>query len=88
VEIDLLLSWRVSSGSIEENRELGLRSWVVLDEGFALGKAFGARGTPSAVLVDAEGRIVSTVGVGAQDVMALAGVVPQVVASDAKSDSA
>ena len=66
----------VSSGPIEENRALGLQSSVVLDEGFAAGKTFGARGTPSAVLVDAEGRIASTVAVGARDVLALAGVVP------------
>jgi peroxiredoxin len=73
----------VSSGSIEENRALGLRSTVVLDEGFTIGKAFGARGTPSAVLVDGDGRIASTVGVGARDVLALAGVVPVVGATDA-----
>jgi peroxiredoxin len=66
----------VSSGSVEANRDLRLRSSVVLDEGFQLGKAFGVRGTPSAVLVDADGRIASTVGVGARDVLALAGGVP------------
>jgi peroxiredoxin len=66
----------VSSGSIEANRDLGFQSTVVLDEGFAVGKAFGVRGTPSAVLVDAQGRIASTVGVGARDILALAGVVP------------
>ncbi len=68
----------VSSGSVEDNRALGFQSTVVLDEGFAIGKAFGARGTPSAVLVDAEGRTASTVAVGARDVLALAGVVPVV----------
>jgi peroxiredoxin len=62
----------VSSGSVEANRALGLQSSVVLDEGLALGKAFGVRGTPSAVLVSADGRIASTVGVGARDVLALA----------------
>ena len=66
----------VSSGSIEANRALGFQSSVVLDEGFTVGKAFGVHGTPSAVLVDAQGRIASTVGVGARDVLALAGVVP------------
>lgn len=53
-----------------------------------LGKSFGARATPSAVLVDAEGRIASTVGVGARDVLALAGIVPLVVPPDARSPSA
>jgi peroxiredoxin/UPF0716 family protein affecting phage T7 exclusion len=75
----------VSSGSIEENRALELRSTIVLDEGFTIGKAFGARGTPSAVLVDGEGRIASTVGVGARDVLALAGVIPAVGAADTES---
>jgi peroxiredoxin len=78
----------VSSGSADENRALGLRSSVVLDEGFTLGKAFGARATPSAVLVDAEGRIASAVGVGARDVLALAGIVPLVVPPDGRSPSA
>ena len=68
----------VSSGAIDENRALGFQSSVVLDEGFQLGEAFGAHGTPSAVLVDAEGRIASTVAVGARDVLALAGLVPSV----------
>jgi thiol-disulfide isomerase/thioredoxin len=66
----------VSSESVEANRALGFRSSIVLDEGFAVGKAFGARGTPSAVLVDAEGRIASSVAVGGRDVLALAGIVP------------
>jgi thiol-disulfide isomerase/thioredoxin len=65
----------VSSGSVEANRALGFQSPVVLDEGFAVGKAFGVRGTPSAILIDAEGRIASTVGVGTPDVLALAGAV-------------
>ena len=45
----------VSSGAIDENRALGFQSSIVLDEGFQLGKAFGAHGTPSAVLVDCRG---------------------------------
>jgi thiol-disulfide isomerase/thioredoxin/uncharacterized membrane protein YphA (DoxX/SURF4 family) len=72
----------VSSGAGEANRALGFKSPVVLDEGFKIGKAFGARGTPSAVLVDAEGRIASTVGVGAHDVLALAGTLGTVPPPD------
>jgi peroxiredoxin len=68
----------VSSGSVEANRALGFRSSVVLDESFKVAEAFGARGTPTAVLVNAEGRIVSTVGIGSRDILALAGVVPTV----------
>lgn len=68
----------VSAGSVEANRALGFRSSIVLDESFKAGKAFGVDGTPSAVLVDAEGRIASTVGTGARNVLALAGVLPVV----------
>lgn len=62
----------ISTGTPEANRALGLRSPIVLDEGFALGNAYGATGTPSAVLVDAEGRIASAMIVGGPDVLALA----------------
>jgi peroxiredoxin len=62
----------VSTGSVEENRAQGLRSPVVLDQGFTAGRAFGADGTPMAVLVDAEGRIASDAATGAAEVLALA----------------
>lgn len=62
----------VSTGPAEMNRAQGFRSTLVLDEGFGVGRAFGASGTPSAVLVDAQGRIASEVAVGAPSVMALA----------------
>lgn len=68
----------VSSGSVEANRAFGFRSSVLLDENFKVAQAFGARGTPAAVLVNAEGRIISTVGVGARDVLALASAVSTV----------
>jgi peroxiredoxin len=63
----------VSAGTQEANREMGLASTVVLDQQFAVGRAFGASGTPSAVLVDAEGKIASGVAVGAPAVLELAG---------------
>jgi thiol-disulfide isomerase/thioredoxin len=63
----------VSAGTEEANREMKLSSKVVLDQQFAAGRAFGASGTPSAVLVDAEGRIASEVAVGAPAVLGLAG---------------
>lgn len=62
----------ISTGTPEANRALGLRSPIVLDEGFKLGNAYGATGTPSAVLVDAGGRIASAVIVGGPDVLSLA----------------
>jgi methylamine dehydrogenase accessory protein MauD len=63
----------VSAGSEEANREMGLTAPVLLDQQFATGRAFGASGTPSAVLVDAEGKVASEVAVGAPGVLELAG---------------
>lgn len=62
----------VSSGSVEANQEMGLRSTVIIDEAFSTGAKFGTSGTPSAVLIDAEGRIASEVAVGAPAVLELA----------------
>ena len=67
----------VSSEDAASNRAQGLRSPIVLDQEFSLGRAFGATGTPSAVLIDAEGRVASEVGVGAPAVLALATAAPQ-----------
>jgi hypothetical protein len=63
----------VSAGSEEANREMGLASPILLDQNFATGRAFGASGTPSAVLVDKEGKVASEVAVGAPGVLELAG---------------
>jgi hypothetical protein len=63
----------VSTGTVEANREMGLKSTILLDESFATGRNFGASGTPSAVLIDAKGNIASDVAVGAPGVLALAG---------------
>ncbi len=66
----------VSSGTVEENLAMNLRSPVVLDVNFQAGSAFGATGTPMAVLLDAKGRIASEIAAGAQAVLALAGAEP------------
>jgi thiol-disulfide isomerase/thioredoxin len=58
----------VSSGDAERTRADGFRSLVLLDEGFAAGAAFDAKGTPMAVLLDAEGRVASPVAAGADQV--------------------
>jgi peroxiredoxin len=63
----------ISAGSEEANKEMGLASPVLLDQNFATGRAFGASGTPSGVLVDAEGKVASEVAVGSPAVMELAG---------------
>lgn len=61
----------VSVGSPEANRAQGIRSPLGLDEGFKTGRAFGAPGTPSAVVLDAEGKVASEVAVGADAVFEL-----------------
>lgn len=63
----------ISNGSAEANREQGFRSRIVLDQSFGAGRVFGATGTPSAVVIDEEGRVASDVGVGAPAVLALLG---------------
>jgi peroxiredoxin len=62
----------VSTGSVEANRALGLRSPVLSDTGRTVMRAFGAYGTPMAVLVDATGRIGSALAAGVAQVRALA----------------
>jgi peroxiredoxin len=62
----------VSDETVEANKAQGLRSPVVMDYNYALGDTYGAPGTPSAVLVDAEGRVASEVVVGASAVLELA----------------
>jgi thiol-disulfide isomerase/thioredoxin/uncharacterized membrane protein YphA (DoxX/SURF4 family) len=61
----------ISTDDPETNRAMGLNAPILLDDSFAAGTAFGASGTPSAVLVDAEGRIASRVAVGAPEVLEL-----------------
>ncbi len=63
----------VSTGTVEANKAMGLSSPVVLDEGLSVQQAFGAPGTPSAVLVDAEGNVASGVVVGPSEVLKLSG---------------
>jgi thiol-disulfide isomerase/thioredoxin len=62
----------VSVGSAEANRDLALSSPVLLDPGFTTARAFGAHGTPSAVLIGADGRIASELAIGGPALLALA----------------
>ncbi len=63
----------VSSGTEEQNRAMGLRAPIMSDSKTAASSAFGANGTPMAILLDMEGRVASRVAAGAQAVFALAG---------------
>jgi thiol-disulfide isomerase/thioredoxin len=62
----------VSTGSVEENRSMGLCSTIVVDQTFMAGRVFAVSGTPTAVLFDAEGNIASEMAAGADAVMSLA----------------
>jgi thiol-disulfide isomerase/thioredoxin len=66
----------VSAGSPAANRAQGFRSRVLLDPTFSAGQMLGANGTPSALIVDEEGRVASELRSGASAVFALAGAVP------------
>jgi methylamine dehydrogenase accessory protein MauD len=62
----------VSTGSEEATRTMSLSSPVLLDAQLAAARAFGAPGSPSAVLIDEQGRVASELAVGAPAVLALA----------------
>ncbi len=63
----------VSTGMDDSNATMTLRAPVLIDQEFVAGRAFGAAGTPSAVLIDAEGRVASEVAIGASAILELAG---------------
>lgn len=69
-EPNLLL---LSRGDVEKNQELGFKSTIVLDDEREVVQKLGMEGTPSAVLVDENGKIVSQVAVGEQRIWALIG---------------
>lgn len=62
-----------SDGNPAENRELGFKSPVVLDSRYEISKQIGMSGTPSAVLIDENGRIASGTATGEQKIWALIG---------------
>jgi thiol-disulfide isomerase/thioredoxin len=66
----------VSTGGVEENRAQRLPSPVLLDADFSVGRLYGAQGTPSAALVDREGRVTRELVVGAPDILSAAGFRP------------
>lgn len=59
----------ISSGDEERTRADGFNSPVLLDPDWSAGDRFGASGTPSAVVVDADGRVDSEVLVGGQAIL-------------------
>jgi peroxiredoxin len=69
-EPDLLL---LSSGDKEKNLELDLRGTIVLDTKREISKLLGMDGTPSAVLVNEEGKVVSEIAAGEEQIWSLIG---------------
>jgi hypothetical protein len=88
----------IASGTEQANRDLGLRSPIVLDHGSALMQALKVTGTPSGFLVGVDGRVESALVIGSAAIWslvrafgstALSPVVPEDVrTSCAKTNSA
>ncbi len=66
----------VSSGDLEQVKKdsESFESLFLHDDGFQLGSMLGTKSTPSALLIDSEGRIASSIATGSANVMLLAGV--------------
>ena len=62
----------VTSGDVHAARALSPQAEIITDPEFRISALFGASGTPSAVLVDAHGRVGSKLAVGTDEVLALA----------------
>ncbi|WP_183765892.1 peroxiredoxin family protein [Tunturibacter empetritectus] len=63
----------VSTGPHEVNRKMDLRSEIVLDDDFLVGRAFKSTGTPSAVLLDGRGALLAPLATGEDAVRSLLG---------------
>ncbi|MBK7935223.1 MAG: redoxin domain-containing protein [Pyrinomonadaceae bacterium] len=62
-----------SDGEKEPHTKLGFRAPIVLDKGNKLSAKLGMFGTPSAILIDEEGRFASEIAVGAPQIWSLIG---------------
>jgi len=63
----------ISEGEPEPHRDLNLRSPIILDKDRAISKQLGMSGTPSAVLINENGKIVSETAIGADNIWTLIG---------------
>jgi thiol-disulfide isomerase/thioredoxin len=63
----------MTAGTAEQNRAMGLSSTVLLDQTHSASQVFGAGGTPSALLLDADGKVASNLAMGADAIFALVG---------------
>jgi peroxiredoxin/uncharacterized membrane protein YphA (DoxX/SURF4 family) len=86
--LDDLVSWEEAApadaprlvlivcGEVEDKKSLShdLKSPTLLDSAFEIGPMFGTKYTPSAILIDGEGRIASGLAIGDPNVRALIGL--------------
>ena len=66
----------VASGEVEDTKALNedFKSLTLLDPAFEIGPLFGTKYTPSAILIDGEGRVASSLAIGDPNVRALIGL--------------
>jgi thiol-disulfide isomerase/thioredoxin len=62
-----------SDGDENDLRDMGLKSPVVYDKGHKTATGFGMFGTPSAVLINEDGKFVTETAIGAPDIWSLIG---------------
>src|SRR5262249_52323915 len=62
-----------SDGDKAAHEEIELSSPIILDEGYKTANKLGMFGTPSAILVNEDGKIVSETAIGAPDIWSLVG---------------
>ena len=62
-----------SDGEVDEHRQLNLDSPILLDKDYKIAEKLGMFGTPSAILVNEKGKIVSEIAIGAPNIWALIG---------------
>ena len=63
----------LSDGEAEAHQDLEINSPIVLDKDRKISKELGWNGTPSAVLLDEEGKIISETALGAGQIWSLVG---------------
>jgi thiol-disulfide isomerase/thioredoxin/uncharacterized membrane protein YphA (DoxX/SURF4 family) len=62
-----------ADGEKDEHLKLGLKAPMIVDEDREIGEKFGQFGTPSAILVDENGKFISETAIGAEDIWSLIG---------------
>jgi len=63
----------ISTGAHDDHHQMHLQAPIALDEHSTVATLLGAGGTPSAVVIDASGRIASPLAAGADAIFAMAG---------------